>query len=149
DPVASAKAITFEQCAEAYARAHSAGWSAAYTRDWVSRNRRHVFSVIGRLPIATIDTALVMKVLEPIWSRIPQTANLVRQQIEAVLNWATAREYRVGDNPARWCGHVDNLLPAVGRLYKTEHRAALPYHEVPALVAMLRSRKSLTARLLE
>ena len=71
---------------------------------------------VAKLPVASIDTALVTKALEPIWTAKPQTASRVRGRIESILDWAMARGYRQGENPARWRGHLENLLPKTSKL---------------------------------
>ena len=90
-----------------------------------------------------------MKALEPIWQTKSETASRLRGRIEAVLDWATAREYRKGDNPARWRGHLDKLLPARSKVRKVEHHPALPYDELADFAAMLRSQQGIAARALE
>ena len=106
--------------------------------------------IIGALPVQAIDTALIVKVLEPVWTTKAVTAGRVRQRIEAVLDWARAREYRTGDkNPARWRGHLDHLLPAQRRLARVKHFAALPYPEIGAFVTEVRARDGTAARALE
>jgi integrase len=105
--------------------------------------------VIGALPVQAVDTGLVLKVLEPIWTVKPETAGRVRQRIESVLDFAKVRGYRDGENPARWRGHLDKLLPARSRVRQVEHHAALPYAELPAFLANLREREAVSARALE
>jgi integrase len=105
--------------------------------------------IIGALPVAAIDTALVMKVLEPVWSTKPETASRVRGRVEAVLNWATVRGFRTGDNPARWKGHLDRLLAPRSRVKPVRHHAALPHTEIPAFMSELRARNSVSAHALE
>src|SRR5215467_7252602 len=90
-----------------------------------------------------------MRAIEPAWHTRPETASRVRQRIEAVLDFATVRGYRTGENPARWKGHLEHLLPKKNAVRRVEHHAALPYREVAAFVADLRRRGSTTARLLE
>src|SRR5262249_40962216 len=98
----------------------------------------------------SIDTALVLKVLEPIWTTKPETASRLRGRIEAVLDWAKARGYRNGaENPARWKGHLDHLLPALAKVRRVEHHAALPYAELPSFLSTLRERQDVAARALE
>ena len=96
-----------------------------------------------------IDTGLVLKVLEPIWTKKPETAGRVRGRIEAVLDWAKVRGYRAGENPARWKGHLDHLLPARGKVRRVEHHAALPYGELPGFLVALREQEGVAARALE
>ena len=103
----------------------------------------------GKLPVSAIDTAMVMRVLEPIWSSKNETAHRVRGRIEAVLNWAKVHGYRSGENPALWRGHLDHLLPARGRVHKVEHHAALPYDELPDFMRDLRKRDGVAAKALQ
>jgi integrase len=146
----AAKAITFKEAAENYIAAHSAAWSGAKVKAlWESTLATYAEPVIGALPVQAIDTALVLKVLEPIWTAKPETAGRVRQRVEAILNWAKVRGYRVGENPARWKGHLDMLLPARGKVRKVEHHAALPYAEIGAFIASVRQQEGTAARALE
>ncbi len=146
----AAKAVTFNECADAYIKAHRAGWrNAKHAAQWEATLATYAEPVIGGLSVQAIDTALVLKCLEPIWTIKPETAGRVRGRIEAVLDWATAREYRQGENPARWRGHLDKLLPARGKVRKVEHHAALPYAELPGFLAALREQEGIAARALE
>jgi integrase len=99
--------------------------------------------------LQVIDTALVLKVLEPIWPTKPETASRLRGRIEAVLDWATVRGYRKGENPARWRGHLSKLLPARSRVRKVKHHTALPYAELPDFMVALRAQGGIAARALE
>ena len=92
----------------------------------------------GSVSVQSVDTAMVMKVLEPIWATKTETASRVRGRIECVLDWAKTREYRQGENPARWRGHIENLLPARSKVGKVEHHPALPFAKVKAFVRALR-----------
>ena len=105
--------------------------------------------VIGKLPVASIDTALVTKILEPIWTSKPPTASAVRGRIESILDWAKARGYRAGENPARWRGHLDHLLPHHRRLAGVKHHAALPYADAPDFMCNLAKQEGIVARSLE
>ena len=146
----SAKAMTFQQCADAYIEAHRAGWeNEKHGAQWAATLAAHVYPVFGELPVAAIDTGLVMNALEPIWTTTTETASRVRGRIESVLDWATTREYRTGENPARWRGHLDNLLPARSKVQKVEHHAAMPYTDVGAFMARLRQQAGAGARALE
>src|SRR5581483_9069821 len=89
------------------------------------------------------------KILEPLWSTKPETAARLRGRIEHVLDWARVHEYRVGENPARWRGHLDKLLPSRAKVRRVKHHAALPYSELPQFVASLRAQPGLSARALE
>ena len=89
------------------------------------------------------------KVLEPIWTAKPETAGRVRGRVESILDWAKARDYRVGENPGRWKGHLDQLLPARSKVRKVVHHAALPYAEMPGFVVALREQEGVSALALE
>jgi integrase len=146
----AAKVMTFRQCAEAYIDAHKAGWrNAKHAAQWLATLTAYVYPVFGALPVQAVDVALVMKVLEPIWSVKPETASRVRGRIESVLDWATARGYRTGENPARWRGHLENLLPKRSMVRRVEHHAALPYPEIGAFMGELRQQEGIAARALE
>ena len=111
----AARAVTFAKAGAQYIDAHRSGWSAKSTQAWTSSFDQHVYPVIGALPVQEIDTSLVMRVIEPIWTTKTETASRVRGRIEAVMDWAATRGFRKGDNPARWDGHLENLLPAKPR----------------------------------
>ena len=144
------RTMTFQQCADAYIAAHNASWrNAKHRGQWVATLATYAAPVLGRLAVAAVDTALVLKVLEPIWHAKPETASRLRGRIEAVLDWAKVRGYRTGENPARWRGHLDKLLPAKAKLRKVKPLAALPYAELPAFMAALRQQQGLAARALE
>jgi len=146
----AAKAITFKQCAESYLTSHRASWrNAKHRYQWNQTLEQFVYPVIGSLPVQAVDTGLVLKVLEPIWTTKPETASRVRQRIENILDSAKARGYRDGENPARWRGHLDKVLPARSRVREVEHLAALPYAELPAFLVDLRTRPAIAARALE
>jgi integrase len=148
--LATAKTMTFEQCARAYIAAHKAGWkSAVHAAQWPSTLDTSVVPVFGALPVQAVDVGLVMKAVEPIWTTKPETAGRVRGRIEAVLDWASARGYRQGDNPARWKGHLANLLPKKSKVRAVEHHAALAYAELPGFMAELRKQEGVSARALE
>jgi hypothetical protein len=96
----------------------------------------YAYPVLGGLPVHAIDTALVMKVIEPIWSAKPETAGRLRGRIESILDWVSVRGYRRGENPARWRGHLQKLLPARSKVRKIAHHPALPYASLPAFMAI-------------
>jgi integrase len=122
--VEAAKAMTFADCATAYINAHEAGW----------RNPKHRQQWKNTLAV---------------WTRKPETASRVRGRMEAVLDWARVRGYRTGENPARWRGHLDHLLPAKAKVRKVEHHAALPYVRIGAFLAALRQQDGIAARAIE
>ena len=144
------KAMTFDACAETYMTAHEAGWrNAKHAGQWRSTLKSYAGPVLGQLPVQGIDVGLVMKVLEPIWTEKTETASRVRGRIEAVLDWATARGYRHGDNPARWRGHLQNLLPRRAKVQRVKHHAALPYTEIGVFMSELRAQNGIAAVALE
>jgi integrase len=145
-----AKSVTFQECAESHFEQHQSKWrNGKHRQQYISSLRTHVFPVIGKLPVSSIDTGLVLKCLEPIWQTIPETASRVRQRVEAVLDYATVRNLRVGDNPARWSGHLEHILPALRAASSVEHYPALAYAELPGFMRRLRERKGVPARALE
>jgi hypothetical protein len=153
--VDKAKALTFKACAGAYIAAHQATWrNAKHRQQWENSLRNYVYPMIGELPVDAVDTTLVTQVLErdQFWHAKPETASRVRQRIEVVLDWATARRYRQGENPARWKGHLESLLPApakakrAARNGRDEHHAALDYREMGAFMSELRQQEGVAAR---
>jgi integrase len=155
----AAKQMTFKQCAEAYIKAHESGWkNEKHSAQWhatfnETRRGKRVFpaatALLNDLPVAAIDIALVVRSLEKIWYTTPESASRIRGRIENVLAWATVRGLRSGDNPARWEGNLKTLLPAKGAIAKTEHHKAIPYRELPAFMAELRTKPGSSARALE
>ena len=146
----AAKTITFRECGEAYIASHKAGWrNEKHKYQWSATLNAYAYPLIGGLPVQSVDTGLALKVLEPIWTTKPETASRVRQRIENVLDFAKVRGFRDGENPARWRGHLDKLLPARSKVRRVEHLAALPYVALPAFLADLRGREAAAARALE
>jgi len=119
---------------------HAAQWETSLTTET---------KAINNLPVAEIDTPLVLDVLRSIWRKKPETASRIRSRIEAVLAYATVSEYRSGENPARWRGHLEHMLPKKSTIAPVEHHKALPYAELPAFMARLRENESVSARALE
>jgi integrase len=145
-----AKSLKFKDAAEAYMAAHRIAWkNDKHAAQWPATLKTYAHPVIGDLPLQLIDTTLVMKVIEPLWSEKPETASRLRGRIESILNWATVRGYRQGENPARWRGHLDQLLPARSKVRKIKHHSALPYSELPAFLVKLREQDGIAARALE
>jgi integrase len=148
--IARANAMSFDHCRDAYIAAHRAAWrNAKHAAQWTSTLDTYVTPVFGKLPVQAIETGLLMKVLEPLWVAKPETASRVRGRIECILDWAGARRFRIGENPARWRGHLDKLLPARRKVRKVKHHAAMPYTEIAAFMAQLRERSTAAARALE
>jgi integrase len=148
--LARRKHMTFKACAEAYIEAHRAEWkSPKHAQQWENTLSTYAHPVFGDLPVATVDEALVLKVLTPIWSDKTETATRLRGRIESVLDWATFNKYRHGDNPARWKGHLAHSLAKPNKVAKVTHHPALPYKDIGAFMADLRQREGLGARALE
>jgi len=147
---ARASALTFEQCAQSYIAAKEPEWKNAKHGDqWRNTLTTYAYPVIGKLLVRDIGQEHVMQVLEPLWKTKTETATRIRGRIESVLDWATVRKYRSGDNPARWKGHLDVLLPSPNKIAKVEHHAALPYAEIGAFMVELRRQAGMGARALE
>jgi len=144
------KVMTFKECAEKYISAHSAGWkSVKHSQQWTNTLAAYAYPRFGDLPVQVVDTGLVMQVLEPIWLTKTETASRLRGRIEVILDWASVRKFREGENPARWKGHLDMLLPARSKVQKVKHHSALPYTEAGLFIAELRQQDSVSALGLE
>jgi len=135
--VEAAKRITFGKCAADYIAEHQAGWkNEKHVYQWKAtfEGKSAATASINALPVSAIDTALVLKTLRPIWKEKPETASRVRGRIERVLAWATVSGYRQGENPARWRGHLGEMLPAKSKIHNVIHHKALPYAELPTFI---------------
>ena len=144
-----AKSITFKECATQYIESHKSGWkNSKHESQWTNTLETYAYPFIGDISVQKIDVGLVMQVIEPIWHKKTETASRVRQRIEKVLDWAKVRQYRTGDNPAQWRGHIENLLPKRSKVQKVQHFKAMPYGEVPDYFKILRKVKSITAKAL-
>ncbi len=144
--------ITFDECAEKFIAAKSAEWrSAKHAAQWTATLTTYASPVLGTMQVRDIELAHIVKVLEKddFWTAKTETASRVRGRIESVLDWATVRGYRKGENPARWKGHLDKVLPAPKKVAKVEHHAALPVDEIGAFMRDLRQREGIAARALE
>lgn len=148
--LARRKLLTFDECAHAYIEANRAAWkNAKHANQWENTLGTYASPIIGKLPIATVDTGLVLKVLEQIWITKPETASRLRGRLEAVLGWATVRGYRKGDNPAAWRNHLDKVLPVRSAVKRVQNHPALPYAEIGAFIAALREQAGIASRALE
>lgn len=140
---------TFKAVAEAHIATHEDSWrNDKHRQQWKNTLATYVYPEIGELPVASIDTAHVLKILEPIWKDKAETASRVRGRIETILDAAKARGYRQGENPARWRGHIAQILPARSQL-KRGHHKAMPYEAIPEFVGALRKREAVAALALE
>ncbi len=143
----AAKAISFKKAAEGYIKAHRPGWrNDKHAWQWQQTLDAHVYPVIGDLSVGSVDTGHVTRILEPIWTTKAETAARVRGRIEVILDFATTHGWRTGANPARWKGHLQNVLPSRAKVAKVEHHAALPWREMGAFMAKLEKQDG-TARL--
>ncbi len=147
---ARASALTFEKCAEAFIAAKQLEWKNAKHGDqWRNTLATYAYPVIGQLLVGDVAQAHILKILEPHWKTKNETMSRLRGRLENVLDYATVRGYRKGDNPARWRGHLDMLLATPSRVQNVEHHIALPYKEIGAFVAQLRQQAGMGARALE
>ena len=146
-------AVSFEECGKQFIEARKPGWkNLKHADQWTSTLEKWAYPVLGKLPVGGVNTDLVMKVLEQrigegadapaFWNARTETANRVRGRIENILDWATARKLRHGDNPARWKGLLDKLLPAPSQVSPTQPHPALPYSQLPEFMVDLRSLKT-------
>jgi integrase len=157
---AKAQTVSFEECGKQYIEARKPGWkNLKHADQWTSTLEKWAYPILGKLPVGGVNTDLVMKVLEQrvgegseaptFWNARTETANRVRGRIENILDWALARKLRHGDNPARWKGLLDKLLPAPSQVSPTQPHPALPYSQLPEFMVDLRRRAGSGARALE
>jgi integrase len=146
EALSMARGITFEVVAGQCINSRRLSWrNEKHAAQWTSTLETYAYPVIGRLPVSEIDVGDVLKVLEPIWTTKTETASRVRQRIETVLDYARARSYRNGDNPARWRGHLAQILPPRMKVQRVKHQPALPYNEVPSLLSGLLNQNGIAA----
>lgn len=147
---ARSASISFEDAAKKYIAAHESGWrNAKHGQQWRNTLETYAYPVIGKVMVRDIGLPHILRVLEPIWTTKTETASRLRGRLESVLDWATARGYRDGLNPARWKGHLDKLLARPSRMARTEHHAALPVSDMGAFMAKLREQSGMGAKALE
>lgn len=143
-------AATFKLCAEQYIASHKASWkNTKHAAQWGSTLATYAYPVIGGLSAQDVDTDHILKILQPIWTTKSETAARVRGRIEVILDWAKVRGFRTGENPARWRGHMEILLPARSRVREVKHHTALPFTELPAFMQRLQREPGNAARALE
>ena len=142
--------MPFTEAAGKYIEAHEAGWkSSKSAAQWTSSLTMYAYPIIGKIGVADIEMAHVLRVLEPIWTVKTETASRIRGRIESILDWATVRGYRKGENPARWKGHLEHLLAARADVQEVKHHAALPFPEIGSFMVELRKSQGMGARALE
>lgn len=152
DPIAKrrqAQPKTFKDAAVELIESKRSGWkNAKHAAQWTSTLEAYGFPSLGNMQVTQIATADVVGALKPIWSQKPETANRVRQRIEAVLDYASALGIREGDNPARWRGHLDNLLPKPTKVRAVKHHPALPHADIAKFMNALADRRGVSAQAL-
>jgi integrase len=147
---AAAKLMTFREAARLYVAQHEGKWkNRKHRQQFVSTLEIYAHAVIGDMSVNDVGTTEVLRVIEPHWLTKCETMSRVRGRVEAVLDWASVRGYRTGENPARWKGHLAEVLPARSEIKATIHHPALPWREVPSFMAELRRREGVAARALE
>lgn len=140
--IEAARSLSFADCAARYITAHEVSWrNPKHRQQWSNTLSAYAFPVFGALPVDQVDQAMVMNALDPIWTVKPETASRLRGRIEAILDWASVRGYRKGDNPARWRGHLEKALPARAKTRRIEHHAAVRFSEMPCFWAALAARE--------
>lgn len=145
----TARAITFSQCAENFISSHEVAWrNPKHRQQWRNTIKTYAEPNIGSLIVAEVDTTGIVRILEPIWTSKPETASRLRGRLECILDWARARGYREGENPARWRGHLDHLLPPKSKVRTVQHHAAMPYLDVPGFMRVLTANSSPVAQAL-
>lgn len=152
DPLSArpARALSFQEVAASLIESKQSGWrNPKHAAQWPSTLAAYAYPGIGAMDVKTIETPHVMSVLTPIWTTKPETASRVRQRIEAVLDYASAQGMRSGLNPARWRGHLENLLPKPSKVRQVKHHAALDWREVPEFIAGLANREGVSLRALK
>jgi integrase len=141
--------VDFATAVQAYFDQHQQKWGGKARVEFLNTLSHYAYPVFGQLPVDQVDTALVLRAIEPIWLTKNVTASRVRSRIAAVLDWCKVRGFRAGDNPARWTGHLDQLLPTGGTIGEVIHHAALPYADVPGFVETLKRRQGIEPLALE
>ncbi len=149
-PERAMPALTFAAAVEAYIDGNRAAWrNEKHAKQWTSTLTTYAFPHMGTLALHEIETKQVLAALQPIWVEKSETASRVRGRIEAILDWATAHGHRSGENPARWKGHLDMILPAKSKVAPVTHHPALPFAEIRAFMKRLAAVNGTAARALE
>ncbi|MGH6986766.1 MAG: tyrosine-type recombinase/integrase [Caulobacteraceae bacterium] len=147
---AAVRRITFRTVTDRYLAAHEKSWrNSKHRAQWRNTLDTYANPHLGDLPVGDVATEHVLAALEPIWRTKPETATRVRGRIESVLDYAKARDWRTGENPARWRGHLANLLPPRSKIAPVEHHAALPWAEIGAFLPLLKAQAGVSVRALE
>jgi integrase len=147
--IEASKNLTFDECRDAYIAAHEASWrNAKHRSQWLNTLQTYASPCFGHIPVGAVNVGFVMAVLDGIWTNKPETASRVRGRIESVLDWASARGYRTGENPARWAS-LKYMLPARSKIAGVKHHAALPFRDIGSFMDSLRTQTGIPARALE
>jgi integrase len=145
-----ARSITFQEAAEQCIASKKPEWkNAKHAQQWANSLTTYAYPVFGTLSVSDLDTDLVLKAIEPIWISKAETASRVRQRIETVWDWARARKYVEGENPARLRGHLDKILAKTAKVKRVKHHAAVPYKQIATFIIKLRGRKGSSALAME
>lgn len=146
----TARKMTFKVCAETYIDDMSPHWkNRKHEQQWRNTLKTYAYPVIGDKPAADIELDDVLAILQPIWLEKTETATRVRNRIELVIDWANVRKYGSGNNPARWKGNLDKVLPKPSKLKKVKHHKALPYDEAAVFMAALKKQPGSAAKVLQ
>jgi integrase len=146
---ARSKGPSFRHAAEQFITAHAPGWkNAKHAAQWTSTLERYAYPTIGDTPVAEVGIDQVLAIIQPIWTRIPETANRMRGRLEQVLDYAHARDWRGPENPARWKGRLQMLLPARSQVRPVVHHAAEDWRVMPTLWVRLAEAKGIAAKAL-
>jgi integrase len=141
--------VTFQTAAETFLAGREGTWrNPKHRQQWYNTLATHVYPKIGATAVSEIETSHVLSVLEPIWKVTPETAKRIQGRIEVILDAARVRGYRKGENPARWRGHLAQILPARNHLSRGHHEA-MPYASVPTFLKDLRQSGTMAAFALE
>jgi integrase len=141
--------LTFAEAARRCVDAKAAGKSDGSLHQWRSTLEAHAFPIIGKVPVRDIELKHLLLVLEPLWTTTTETASRLRGRIESVLAWATVHKHRAGDNPARWRGNLDQVLPSPRKVARVEHHAALPWKHIGEFMVRLRAQQGMGAQALQ
>ena len=150
EALANARMMTFDQCAKEYISSHRSGWkNIKHAGQWEATVATYASPVFGSFPVSEVDTSLIMKVLNPIWTDKTETAKRLRGRIESILGWATTSGFRHGENPARWRDHIENLLASPNKIKVVKHQPSLPWREISQFMYSLRQQKGIAPVALE
>ena len=141
-----AMAVTFSTAAEQYIASKAHEWrNAKHGQQWQNTLTQYAYPVVGNMMVKEVQQEHVLSILKPIWVTKAETASRLRQRIEGVLDWATASKLRTGENPARWRGHLDKLLPKTTKIKTVRHHPALPSIQMAAFYSELQTQPGIAA----